>query len=155
MTQEAIGKFIAKCREEQKLTQGALGDKLGVNGKKVAAWEEGHAMPNMELFEPLCRVLDINVSELLAAKKLKDADKVERGEKVASAVFAAKFQVMILSIISIALIVVGVIMAIVLPTFMPLPGNKVVGYIACALVAAFGIVFRVFLGKITQRLEKE
>ena len=39
MNQTKIGKFIAKCRKEKKLTQAQLAEKLGItdrNGKKYA-----------------------------------------------------------------------------------------------------------------------
>ena len=35
MDQEKIGKFIAKCRKEKKLTQSDLAEKLGVTDKSV------------------------------------------------------------------------------------------------------------------------
>lgn len=41
MNQEKIGKFIAKCRKEKKLTQSELGEKLGVTEKSVSNWENG------------------------------------------------------------------------------------------------------------------
>ncbi len=41
MNQEKIGKFIAKLRKEQDLTQEELAEKLGVSAKSVSRWENG------------------------------------------------------------------------------------------------------------------
>ncbi len=41
MNQEKIGKFIATCRKEQKLTQEELAKKLGLTDKSVSRWENG------------------------------------------------------------------------------------------------------------------
>ena len=41
MDQEKIGKFIATCRKEQKLTQEQLAEKLGITYKAVSKWECG------------------------------------------------------------------------------------------------------------------
>ena len=41
MNQEKIGKFIAKCRKEKKLTQEQLAEKLGITYKAISKWECG------------------------------------------------------------------------------------------------------------------
>lgn len=41
MNQEKIGKYIATCRKENKLTQEQLAEKLGVSSKSVSRWENG------------------------------------------------------------------------------------------------------------------
>lgn len=41
MNQEKIGKFIALCRKEQKLTQEELAEKLNITYKAVSKWECG------------------------------------------------------------------------------------------------------------------
>ncbi len=41
MDQKKIGKLIAVCRKEKKLTQVQLGEKLGVTDKSVSKWETG------------------------------------------------------------------------------------------------------------------
>ena len=47
MNQEKIGKFIAKCRKEKKMTQLELADKLGVSDKSVGNWENARCMPDL------------------------------------------------------------------------------------------------------------
>lgn len=41
MDQEKIGKFIAECRKNKKLTQDQLAQKLGLTYKAVSKWECG------------------------------------------------------------------------------------------------------------------
>lgn len=46
MDQEKIGKFIAECRKNKKLTQTELASKLGVTEKSISNWENGRNMPS-------------------------------------------------------------------------------------------------------------
>lgn len=41
MNQIEIGKFIAKCRKEKKLTQMQLAEKLNITDRAVSKWETG------------------------------------------------------------------------------------------------------------------
>jgi YrbI family 3-deoxy-D-manno-octulosonate 8-phosphate phosphatase len=59
MNQEKIGKFIAKCRKDKKMTQSELAEKLGVTDKSIGNWENGRNMPDLALFKPLCDELGI------------------------------------------------------------------------------------------------
>lgn len=70
MNQEKIGKFIAECRKENKLTQEQLAERLGVTAKSISRWETGKTMPDISLFEPLCEELSITINELLKAEKI-------------------------------------------------------------------------------------
>lgn len=45
MNQEKIGKFIAKSRKEQNLTQEELAEKLNITYKAVSKWECGLSFP--------------------------------------------------------------------------------------------------------------
>ena len=44
MDQIKIGKFIAKLRKEQQMTQEHLADKLGVTDRAVSKWENGDSL---------------------------------------------------------------------------------------------------------------
>ena len=68
MNQEKIGKFIAKCRKEKKLTQEQLAEKLGVTSKSISRWENGNTMPDLSLFNPLCEMLQITVNDLMSGE---------------------------------------------------------------------------------------
>ena len=75
MDQQQIGSFIRQCREAGGLTQQQLADKLGVTNKAVSKWETGKSMPDVALFEPLCRELEISLSELLAGRRIEEEER--------------------------------------------------------------------------------
>ncbi len=69
MNQEKIGKFIAELRKESNMTQIELANKLGVTDRAVSKWENGRGLPDVSLFEPLCKEFNISVNELLKGGK--------------------------------------------------------------------------------------
>lgn len=79
MNQEKIGQFIAKKRKEKGLKQSDLSMKLGVTDRSVSNWERGKNMPDLSLFQPICKILDVSINELLNGEEIeqKDADKYE------------------------------------------------------------------------------
>ena len=79
MNQEKIGKFIAQQRKEKNLTQEELAEKLGVSGKSVSRWENGKTMPDLSLFNFLCKELDVTINELLSGERI---DKEEYQKKL-------------------------------------------------------------------------
>ena len=81
MNQEKIGKFIAKCRKDKKMTQSDLAEKLGVTDKSIGNWENGRNMPDLSLFKPLCDELGITINELLSGERLKNEEYQERFEE--------------------------------------------------------------------------
>ena len=81
MNQEKIGKFIAKCRKDKKMTQLELAEKLGVTDKSVGNWENGRNMPDLSLFKSLCHELGITINELLSGERLKKDDYQEKFEE--------------------------------------------------------------------------
>ena len=48
MNQEKIGKYIATCRKNLKLTQEQLAEKLGITSKSISRWENGKTMPDVD-----------------------------------------------------------------------------------------------------------
>ena len=81
MNQEKIGKFIAKCRKDKKMTQSELAEKLGVTDKSIGNWENGRNMPDLSLFKPLCDELGISINELLSGEKIKKEEYQEKFEE--------------------------------------------------------------------------
>ena len=81
MNQENIGKFIAKCRKDKKMTQQDLAEKLGVTDKSVGNWENGRNMPDLSLFKPLCDTLDITINDLLSGEKISKEKYQEKFEE--------------------------------------------------------------------------
>lgn len=70
MNQTEIGKFIAKCRKEKKLTQAQLAEKLNITDRAVSKWETGKSMPDSSIMLELCQILGITVNELLSGEEI-------------------------------------------------------------------------------------
>lgn len=69
MNQEQIGNFISAERKRKKLTQKDLAENLNISEKTVSKWECGKGLPEVSLMKPLCKELDITVTELLNGEK--------------------------------------------------------------------------------------
>ena len=65
MDQIAIGRYIARKRKEQNLTQEQLSEQLGVSNKTISKWENGKCMPDYSLIQKLCEALDVTLPELM------------------------------------------------------------------------------------------
>lgn len=65
MDNERIGAFIRMLRREKGLTQKDLAAALGITDRAVSKWERGLSAPDIALLEPLGKVLEISVTELL------------------------------------------------------------------------------------------
>ena len=65
MNQISSGKFIARKRKEQNLTQEQLAERLGVSNKTISKWETGKCMPDYAVVKSLCEELKVSVSELM------------------------------------------------------------------------------------------
>lgn len=81
MNQEKIGKFIALCRKEQKLTQEELAEKLNITYKAVSKWECGKCLPDASIMLDLCNILKINVNDLLSGEKVDNNKYVNNAEE--------------------------------------------------------------------------
>ena len=46
MDQVKIGRFIAECRKNKKLTQAELAEKLNITDRAISKWETGKGMPD-------------------------------------------------------------------------------------------------------------
>ena len=72
MDQTITGRFIAKKRKEQNLTQEQLAERLGVSNKTVSKWETGKCMPDYAVVKSLCEELKVSVSELMDGEEADD-----------------------------------------------------------------------------------
>lgn len=70
MDQMKTGRFIAEKRKTKEMTQAELGEKLGVTDKSVSKWERGVCLPDVGLFEGLCKELDCSVGDLFEGQML-------------------------------------------------------------------------------------
>lgn len=77
MNQTEIGKFIAKCRKEKKLTQAQLAERLGIIDRAVSKWETGKSLPDSSIMLELCEILEITVNELLSGEEI-DMERYEK-----------------------------------------------------------------------------
>ena len=68
MDQVKIGKFIAECRKNKKLTQAELAEKLNITDRAISKWETGKGMPDSSIMLDLCSELGITVNELLSGE---------------------------------------------------------------------------------------
>ena len=89
MNQTEIGKFIAQCRMEKKMTQAQLAEKLNITDMAVSKWETGKSMPDASSMPELCQILGITVNELLRGEKVKPkAMRTGRMNKLMSVLFS-------------------------------------------------------------------
>ena len=63
------------------MTQQELADKLNITDRAISHWENGRSMPDAGVILELCKILNINVNELLSAKKIKEEKYNERAEE--------------------------------------------------------------------------
>ncbi len=77
MDQIKIGKFIARLRKEQNMTQLDLATKLGVTDRAVSKWENGRGLPDISLIKPLCDTLDISINELLSGERIAEEQTIK------------------------------------------------------------------------------
>lgn len=74
-----IGRFIQDKRKEKNLTQLQLAQMLKITDRAVSKWETGRAMPDSAIMLDLCRVLNINVTDLLNGEVINmDNEKIEQ-----------------------------------------------------------------------------
>ena len=90
MNQEKIGKFIASCRKQQKLTQEQLAEKLGITYKAVSKWETGKGLPDASIMKDLCNNLKITVNELLSGELINKEDYNKKAEEYMLEIYRQK-----------------------------------------------------------------
>lgn len=146
MNQEKIGKFIAVCRKEKKLTQTELAEKLGVTDRSVSNWETGKNMPDLSLFKPLCEILGITINELLSGERLSKDKYQERFEEniVNTINYSTKRLNKYNQVISLIIIIFGLFISI--SAIMIFPSESSWG----SIYSVFGImIFMVGIARIT------
>lgn len=148
MNQQKIGRFISECRKQKGLTQAQLAEALGVSDKSISRWETGKTMPDLSFYEPLCEILDIQISELLYARKMTDKEKTVHGEKSALNIFKTKSQLQTFAILTEILIFIGIIITITLTKLLADNTFEMILTVVCGcFVWGFGLVLRVKIRK--------
>jgi len=112
MDQKKTGEFIATLRKEKGLTQRELAEKLFISDKTVSKWECGKGLPELSLMLPLCKLLDINASELLAGQRLSLSEYKKEAEIVVMAYVKekeeAKFRLRLMPFVLILTLLAGI-----------------------------------------------
>ena len=75
---ERFGIFVSRLRSEKGMTQKALAEKLFVSNKAVSKWENGQSLPDINLLEPLAKMLGVTVPELLHGERLGGEGLIEK-----------------------------------------------------------------------------
>ena len=150
MNQERIGKFIAKCRKEKKMTQSELAEKLGVTDKSIGNWENGRNMPDLSVFKPLCNELGITINDLMSGEKISKEKYQEKFEEniVNTIDYSTKKINKYTNLIGIILVVFGLFIS--MSAIMMFPSESSWG----SIYSVFGvIIFVVGISKITKSLK--
>lgn len=82
MDQYVTGAMIRQLREEKKMTQLELAERISVSDKTVSKWETGRGYPDITLVEPLADALGISVIELMAGENVKNTNRSFNMNKV-------------------------------------------------------------------------
>ncbi len=140
MDQQQIGRFIQEQRKAHGMTQQDLADRLGVTNKAVSKWELGRSMPDVSLFEPLCRELGISIPELLSGHRIDAEDRQRATEELLMESISMR-KLICLSVFLQLNSIIGTLL--VLSPFLFHPENPlsilliVLGLIECAMVVYF------------------
>lgn len=82
MDKVKIGKFIANCRKDKKLTQEQLAEKLNISKNAVSKWERGICLMDMSLLKPLSEILEVTITELLNGERVDKRDISFKSEEI-------------------------------------------------------------------------
>jgi len=72
MNQYVTGAVIKELREKNHLTQSELAEKLNVSDKTVSKWETGKGYPDISLLEPIAKVFNISITELISGTAIQN-----------------------------------------------------------------------------------
>ena len=150
MNQERIGKFIAKCRKDKKMTQQELAEKLGVTDKSIGNWENGRNMPDLSLFKPLCQELDITINDLMSGEIIsKDKYQEKFEENIVNTIdYSTKKINKYNGMIGLILVVFGLFISI--SAIMIFPSESSWG----SIYSVFGvIIFVIGISKLTSKIK--
>lgn len=61
-----IGKYIRRMREEKKLTQEQLAEKIGVKPASLSLYESGDRSPDLNRLEDIAKALGVTLTDILS-----------------------------------------------------------------------------------------
>ena len=65
----SVGNIIAKLRKQNRMTQSALAEKLGVSDKAVSKWESGQGFPDITQFPVLAELFGVSIDYLMMGEE--------------------------------------------------------------------------------------
>ncbi|MBN1315206.1 MAG: helix-turn-helix domain-containing protein [Anaerolineales bacterium] len=63
-----LGKNLNRIRKEKNITQGELGDRIGIGHSSISLWESGVRSPSISYLNQLCKTLGCSADELLGLR---------------------------------------------------------------------------------------
>ena len=75
MDRYVTGAVIRQLREDKKMTQEELAEKVCVSSKAVSKWETGRGLPDVCLLQPLAEALGISVIELFSGDAVQNRNR--------------------------------------------------------------------------------
>lgn len=75
MDRYVTGAVIRRLREDKKMTQAELAERICVSDKAISKWETGRGYPDITLLEPLANALGISTIELLSGEDIHNANR--------------------------------------------------------------------------------
>lgn len=69
MNSDNIGKFIKQLREEKRLTQEELANKVHIGREAISKWERGKTSPDSSVLLILSEIFDVSVNEILIGER--------------------------------------------------------------------------------------
>lgn len=88
MDAKKTGEFISALRNERKLTQKELADRIGVTDKAVSKWECGRGFPDIAILEVLSEELNVSITELMNGERFTPERQVEQSDNAVLSVAA-------------------------------------------------------------------
>lgn len=70
MNTYVTGNTIKTLREQHKLTQSDLAERIGVSSKTISKWETAKGLPDITLLQPLAQALGVSVIELMSGEHI-------------------------------------------------------------------------------------
>lgn len=64
-----VGKYIKKFRENKKLTQEDMAERMNVTRQAVSNWETEKTQPDIETLQKIAQILEVSVEELIYGSK--------------------------------------------------------------------------------------
>ena len=61
-----VGIQIAELRKAKGITQGELGDRIGVSFQAVSKWERGETLPDITVLPDLAKILETSIDNILS-----------------------------------------------------------------------------------------